>query len=60
LTANLLPDIATWQMLTDQQPRGTAVMVMPSPSSPLRRVYSAVARCLKEQGKTVELYSTGM
>ncbi len=32
-------------------------MVMPSPTSPLRRVYRAIARVLKERGKIVKLYS---
>lgn len=57
VSANLLADIAEWQTFTDQQPKGTAVMVMPSPTSKLRRVYSAVARVLKERGKTARLFS---
>ncbi len=31
-------------------------MVLPSSSSPLRRVYAAVARVLRENGKNVNLY----
>lgn len=58
--ASLLPEIAQWQTFTDKQPKGTAVMVMPSPTSPLRRVYRAVARVLKERGKQVKLYSVGV
>jgi hypothetical protein len=46
-----------WQTFTDRQPNGTAVMVMPSPTSPLRRVYRAVGHVLKDRGKTVKLYS---
>lgn len=55
--ASLLADLADWQAFTDRQPKGTAVMVMPSPTSSLRRVYSAVARVLKDQGKQVKVYS---
>jgi len=31
--------------------------VLPAPTSPLRRVYAAVARVLRENGKNVKLYS---
>lgn len=58
LSGNLLPTIADWQRFTDRQPQETAVMVMPSPTSPLRRVYHAVARVLKERGTTVKLSAT--
>jgi len=54
--ASLLPDLRAYQALTDRQPRGTAVMVLPSPTSPLRRVYTAVARVLSDDGKNVHLY----
>lgn len=59
VSGNLLSEIAIWQSLTDRQPRGTAVMVLPAPNSPLRRVYGALARVLRAQGKTVKLYSAG-
>jgi hypothetical protein len=59
IPGSLLAEISEWQQFTDEQPRGTAVMVMPSPISPLRRVYRAVARVLKERGKTVKYYSAG-
>jgi hypothetical protein len=55
--ASLLPDMSAYQTLSDSQPNGTAVMVLPSPSSSLRRVYAAIARSLKDQGKTVRVYS---
>lgn len=57
VTANLLPDLSAYQTLSDSQPKGTAVMVLPSPTSSLKRVYSAIARVLRDQGKTVKLYS---
>ncbi len=56
VSANLLPNMSAYQALTDRQPKGTAVLVLPSPTSSLRRVYAAVARVLKERGKTVRLY----
>ncbi len=55
--ANLLGNMRDYQALTDRQPKGTAVMVIPSPTSPLRCVYAAVARVLRENGKHVKLYS---
>lgn len=55
--ASLLPEMSAYQTLSDSQPEGTAVMVLPSPSSPLRGVYAAIARVLKGRGKTVKLYS---
>ncbi len=57
VTANLLPFMREYQALSDRQPKGTAVLVLPSATSPLRRVYAAVARVLRENGKTVKLYS---
>jgi len=57
VSANLLGNMSAYQALTDRQPRGTAVMVLPSPTSSLRQVYKAIARVLREQGKTVKLYS---
>lgn len=55
--ASLLPDLSAYQALSDRQPKGTAVLVLPSPTSPLRRVYAALARILRDNGKTVKLYS---
>jgi hypothetical protein len=57
VSANLLGNMRQYQALSDRQPRGTAVLVLPSPTSPLRRVYAAVARMLRENGKNVKLYS---
>jgi flavorubredoxin len=59
VTGNLSPFMNEYQALTNRQPKGTAVMVLPAPTSPLRRVYAAVARALRENGKTVRLYSAG-
>ncbi len=56
VSANLLGNMSTYQALTDRQPKGTAVMVLPSLTSSLRQVYKAIARVLREQGKTVKLY----
>jgi len=53
VSANLLGNMSAYRALTDRQPKGTAVMVLPSPTSPLRGVYAAVARALRESGKTV-------
>jgi hypothetical protein len=58
LSANLLPEIGTWQACTHRQPRGTAIMVLPSPTSRLRRVYRAVARVLRAQGKRVIVFAS--
>ncbi len=55
--ANLLGNMRSYRALTGRQPKGTAVLVLPSATSPLRRVYAAVARVLRENGKTVKLYS---
>lgn len=57
VTANLLADMSAYQTLSDSQPKGTAVMVLPSPTSSLRRVYAAIARVLRTQGMTVKFYS---
>jgi len=57
MSGNLLPFMSDYQALSDRQPKGTAVLVLPSPASPLRRVCAAVARVLRENGKTVKLYS---
>ncbi len=59
IPASLLPDLRVYQALSDRQSKGTAVLVLPSPTSPLRRVYAAVARVLRENGKSVKLYSPG-
>jgi len=55
--ANLMGNMRTYRALSDRQPKGTAVLVLPAPTSPLRRVYAAVARVLRENGKNVKLYS---
>ncbi len=56
---SLLPDLSAYQALSDRQPKGTAVMVLPSQTSPLRKVYVAVARVLQTNGMDVRLfYST--
>jgi len=57
VSASLMGNMREYQALSDRQPRGTAVMVLPSSTSPLRRVYAAVARVLRENGKNVKLYS---
>jgi len=57
VTANLMPFMSKYQALSDRQPRGTAVLVLPSSTSPLRRAYSAIAQAFKEQGMTVRFYS---
>lgn len=57
VTANLMGYMSEYQALSDSQPNGTAVMVLPSPTSSLRRVYAAIARVLKEQGKAVMVYT---
>ncbi len=57
--ANLIGNMGAYRALSDRQPRGTAVLVLPSPTSPLRRVYTALARVLREKGKNVKLYSAG-
>ncbi len=56
----MLPAMSAYQALTDRQPKWIAVLVLPSLSSPLRRVYAAVARVLRENGKSVKLYSSEM
>jgi hypothetical protein len=57
VTANLMPFMSEYRALSDRQPRGTAVLVLPSATSPLRRVYAAVARVLREDGKNVQVYA---
>jgi flavorubredoxin len=59
VSANLLGNMSAYRALTDRQPKGTAVLVLPSPTSSLRSAYAAIARALKAQGKTVKLYSAG-
>ncbi len=56
VTANLMPFMSKYQALCDREPKGTAVLVLPPPASPLRHVYAAVARVLRESGKNVKLY----
>lgn len=55
--ASLLGDMSNFQAIADGQPAGTAVLVLPSAASPLRHIYNAIARVLKERGKTIRLYS---
>jgi hypothetical protein len=57
VTGNLSPFMNEYQALTNRQPKGTAVLVLPSPTSPLRFVFVAFARLLRENGKSVKLYS---
>ncbi len=57
VTANLMPFMNEYRALCDRPPKGTAVLVLPSSASSLRRVYAAVARVLRENGKNVKLYS---
>ena len=57
VTANLMPFMSKYQTLSDRQPRGTALLVLPSSTTPLRSAYSAIAQALKEQGMTVRFYS---
>ena len=52
-------NMRAYQTLSDCQPKGTAVLVLPSATSPLRRVYAAIALVLREKGKSVKLYSAG-
>jgi len=56
VTANLMPFMNDYRALCDRQPKGTAVLVLPSSASSLRRVYAAVVRVLRESGKNVKLY----
>lgn len=57
VSANLLGNMSAYQALADRQPKGTAVLVLPSASSALRHVYAAVARVVRENGKRVKIYS---
>jgi hypothetical protein len=57
VSASLLSDMSAYQALTDRQRKGTAVLVLPSSSSPLKRVYVAIACVLKSDGRRVRLYS---
>ncbi len=57
VTANLLGNMSTYQALTDRQLKGTAVLVLPSATSPLRRVYIAIAGVFRENGKRVQIYT---
>jgi hypothetical protein len=56
VTGNLLPFMSEYRALSDRQPKGTAVLVLPSATSPLRRVYAAVVHALRENGKQVKFY----
>ncbi len=56
VSASMLPDMRAYQALSDRQPNGTAVLVLPSATSPLRHVYGAIARVLREKGKNVKVY----
>lgn len=57
VSANLLGNMSAYRALTDRQPKGTAIMVLPSPSSALRRVYAAVARAFRDSGRNVKIYT---
>lgn len=57
VSASLRANMSAYRALTDRPPKGTAVLVLPSPTSPLRRVYAALARVLNAEGKHVKLYS---
>jgi transposase len=46
--ASLLSDMDKWQAFFHRQPRGTAVMIISSPTSPLRPVYHAIAHVLAQ------------
>ena len=55
--ASLLMDMSDFQAIADRQPAGTAVMVLPSSTSSLRRVYAAIAQVRKVQGKATKLFT---
>ena len=55
--ANLLGNMRDYRALCDRQPKGTAILVLPTAASPLRRVYAAVARVPRENGKHVRVYA---
>jgi len=57
VSGNLLGNMGACLELTDRQSRGTAVLVLPSPASPLRGVYGAIAHVLREKGKRVKVSS---
>ncbi len=59
VSANLLGNMSAYQALTDRQPKGTAVLVLPSPTSPLRRVYVSIAHTLRLNGMKVKVYAIG-
>jgi hypothetical protein len=54
---NLLPFMSEYRALSDRQPKGTAVLVLPSPTSRLRCVYAVIIHVLREKGKNVKLYA---
>ncbi len=58
VSASMLADMSAYQALTDRQPKGTAVLVLPSPNSPLRGVYAAVARVMEANGRRVTMILT--
>jgi len=57
VSASLMANMSAYRALTDRQPKGTAVMVLPSPSSSLRSIYGAIAHVLRVSGRQVKVYS---
>ncbi len=50
-------DKSTFHALADRQPAGTAVSVLPSPTSPTRRVYVTIARLLRANGQNINFFA---
>jgi len=59
VSGNLLGKMSAYQALTDRQPKETAVLVLPSSTSPLRRVYVSIAHTLRSNRMKVKVYAIG-
>ncbi len=57
VSASMLAHMGEYKTLSDRQPKGTAILILPSATSPLRRVYVAVARMMRERGRLVRCYT---
>jgi hypothetical protein len=51
--ANLLPFKTQWQQIANRLPRGSALIILPAPTSPQRKTFETVVTKLQEQGKRV-------
>jgi hypothetical protein len=51
--ANLFPFKDQWQKIANMLPKGSTLIILPSPTSPQRKTFETVATKLQEEGKRV-------